>query len=590
MSAAVSAAPIEEIKARLDIAEVIGEYISLKPSGPERLKARCPFHSEKTPSFMVSRDRQIFHCFGCGEGGDVFTFVQKMEGLEFPEALRLLAQKANVELPSYDPKLSSERTAILEALDLATSYFHEFLLHAKAAEGARKYFQEKRGLTSATIEQFKIGYAPDAWDGLAQALRKRKVTDTHLVTSGLAIKREKGSGLYDRFRNRLMFPIRDPHGATIGFGGRALDPNEPAKYINTPQTLVYNKSTVLYGLDLAKSEIRKQKQVVVVEGYMDCVTSHQAGITNVVASSGTALTEGQVLLLKRYAPIASLAFDMDPAGETAAKRGIAVAWREGLDVKVVSLPYGKDPDECIRHNVQDWRDAIAQAQPILDFYFSRTLDTRDRSKVQDKKDAAKILLPIVAQVANPVEQTHYLQKLSQWLQVDEMILRKQLLPKSERAKLKELTPASVDRCELLSQQLLGLLVIEPSAMPTIKERLPVEAFAPGVWQGLYKIYLSQYSETHQTQRETWRPTIAERDAGLADAFAVANLAASTFEGSTAVERHREIESIAEAMQGLWLRRELEQLTLALKQAEAKKDTAMVRELSRRFDELTAKFK
>jgi DNA primase len=493
-------------------------------------------------------------------------------------------------LPSYDPKLSSERTAILESLELAASYFHEFLLHAKAAEGARSYLQEKRGLTSTTIEQFNIGYAPDAWDGLTQALRKRKVTDPHLLASGLAIKREKGSGLYDRFRNRLMFPIRDPHGAVIGFGGRALDPAEPAKYINTPQTLVYNKSTVLFGLDLAKSEIRKQKQVVVVEGYMDCATSHQAGVANVVASSGTALTEGQVLLLKRYAPTAALAFDMDPAGETAAKRGIAVAWREGLDVRVVSLPYGKDPDECICNNIQDWRDAIAHAQPILDFYFSRTLDSRDRAEVQDKKEAAKILLPIVALVANPIEQTHYLQKLSQWLQVDEVILRRQLLPKTERTKSKESMPVSVDRRELLSQQLLGLLVLEPSAMPTVKERLSVEAFAPGIWQDLYRIYISQYSETHQTQRETWRPTIAERDAGLADALAVANLAASTFEGSTAVERHREIEFIAEAMQGLWLRRELEQLTLALKQAEAKKDVASVRELSQRFDELTTKLK
>lgn len=585
----ISASPIEEIKARLDIAEVVGEYVPLKQAGPERLRARCPFHSERTPSFMVSRDRQIFHCFGCGEGGDVISFVQKMEGLEFPDALRLLAKKANVELPSYDPKLQSERASILEALRLAGSFFHEYLLHAKAAEPARKYLMETRGLTSDTLEQFQLGYAPDAWDGLLGALRKRKISDAHIVAAGLAVRREKGTGMYDRFRHRIMFPIRDAHGTTIGFGGRAMDSNEPAKYINTPQTMVYNKSAVLYGLDQAKAAIRQEKVAVVVEGYMDCIASHQAGVKHVVASSGTALTDGQVHLLKRFAPAVALSFDMDPAGETAAKRGVAVAWREGLDVQVVSLPFGKDPDECIRKDPKAWAEAIAQRQPILDFYFSRTLNPRDPTKVEDKKAAAKILLPVLAMVADPIEQTHYLQKLGQWLQVEEQILRRKLVSSTPGQRVTQAiaTPAPVmDRTERICQQILGLLQLEPDAIPGIAKDLPAEAFPPGVWRDLYKFFLNQYSSEHNPSPATWAQAAGERDASLADALAVANLAVTSFTRASSVERHREIEAAVRALLRVWLDQEMAKITPAMQAAEARHDTAVMQELSAQFTALT----
>ena len=586
---AFSHSPIEEIKARLDIADVVGEYVPLKPAGPDRLKARCPFHNEKTPSFMVSRERQIYHCFGCGEGGDIFAFVQKMEGLEFPDALRLLAKKANVELPSYDPKLTSERASILEALKLATSFYHEVLLRASAAEPARRYLTHERKLTDETLERFGLGYAPDAWDSLTLALRKRNISEAHIVAAGLAVRREKGPGVYDRFRNRIMFPIRDAHGAVIGFGGRALDPAEPAKYINTPQTLVYNKSTVLYGLDLAKTEIRKQKVSVVVEGYMDCIASHQVGVTNVVASSGTALTDGQVLLIKRYAPIVALAFDMDPAGETAAKRGIAVAWKEGLDVKVISLPFGKDPDECIRKDPAAWTTAITKAQPILDFYFSRTLDARDRTKVQDKKEAAKILLPILTLVADAIEQTHYLQKLAMWLNVDEHILRQKLAAPRGRVAPSSVPPPVVDRRERLSQRLLGVLQLEPSALSAVEGLITPEALTQP-WQNLYKFVLVQYSSNHTPSAEAWRQSAAQADPLLADAFAIASLAVSDLTDATPVERHREVHAVATELARLWLNHELRQLTVALQSAETSKDAKAMQELSSRFTTLTAQLR
>ncbi|MFA6588572.1 MAG: DNA primase [Patescibacteria group bacterium] len=581
--------PVEEIKNKLDIAEVIGEYLPLKQAGPERLRARCPFHNEKTPSFMVSRDRQIFHCFGCGEGGDVITFVQKMEGLEFPEALRLLARKANVPLPQYDPKLTTERTKILDALKLAASYYHEYLLKAQAANQPREYLLKMRGLKPETIENFQLGYAPDAWDGLTLALKKRGISEAHLISSGLSIRREKGEGVYDRFRNRIMFPIRDPHGNTIGFGGRAMDENEPAKYINTPQTLVYNKSNVLYALDLAKAEIRKNKVAIVVEGYMDCIASHQAGVANVVASSGTALTENQVNLIKRYAPTAALAFDMDPAGENAAKRGIAVAWKQGLDVKVISLPFGKDPDECIKKDVSAWRQAISSAQPILDFYFSRTLDNRDAGNVQHKKEAAKILLPILSMVADPIEQAHYIQKFSEWLRVDENILRKKLTIMTKGEPERTILMPKVDRYETLSQRLLGLLQLEPTMIPEVAKNLPAEAFT-GSWQSLYKFVQLQYSENNNFDPASWQTEAVKRDISLADSLAISTMAVADVSSATSVEKHREIEAVTHEIQRIWLAKKLQQLTQDLKQAERVGDKNQVEKLTQLFQELTQKVK
>ncbi len=584
----LSSSPVEEVKARLDIAEVIGEYVPLKPAGPDRLKAKCPFHNEKTPSFMVSRERQIYHCFGCGEGGDVLAFVQKMEGLDFPGTLQLLAKKANVPLPAYDPKLTSERTAVLDALTLAASFYHEVLLRATAAAPARTYLMQERGLTEETVERFGLGYAPADWETCTNALKKKGITEARIVAAGLAVRREKGSGVYDRFRNRIMFPIRDPHGAVIGFGGRAMDASDPAKYINTPQTLVYNKSAVLYGLDLAKHEIRTQKVAVIVEGYMDCIASHQVGVANVVASSGTALTEGQVLLLKRYAPTAALAFDMDPAGETAAKRGIAVAWKEGVDVKVISLPFGKDPDECIRRDPAAWTSALGSAQPILDFYFSRTLDPRDRTKVQDKKEAARILLPVLALVTDAIEQTHYLQKLAAWLNVEEHILRQKLQPpqRHRQGGAGEAAPLVVDRRERLSQRLLGALQLEPSALGDVRDTIEAEALTQP-WQALYKFVLLQYSSDHTPSADAWRQSAAQADPSLADALAIASLAVSDLTDATPVERHREVHAVATELARLWLSQELRLLTVALQKAEALKDASAVQELSNRFTTLTA---
>ena len=300
---------VDEIKSKVDIVEIIQEYIQLKPAGAN-WKAPCPFHNEKTPSFMVSRDKQIFHCFGCGEGGDIFTFVQKIENIDFPEALKILAEKAGVKLKKIDPTLVSQKTKLMDICHLAAEFFHKALTSSKEGQISRDYIA-KRKLSPQTLADFKIGYAPDSWDLLLNLLRKKGYKDNDIFLAGLVVKNDRGQ-LYDRFRQRLMFPIFDQHGNIVGFTGRILDAskeNQGGKYVNTPQTLIYNKSLIAYGLDKAKSEIKKQDLVVVVEGNMDVIASHQAGIKNVIASSGTALTLEQLKILQRYSNNLALAFD-----------------------------------------------------------------------------------------------------------------------------------------------------------------------------------------------------------------------------------------------------------------------------------------
>ncbi|MEK7139605.1 MAG: DNA primase, partial [Patescibacteria group bacterium] len=336
-------APTEEIKAKIDVVDLVGEYVKLTPGGAN-WKGRCPFHAEKTPSFMVSRDKQIWHCFGCSEGGDIFTFIQKIEGLDFPDALRLLANRAGVAIKQEDPSIASQRTRLLNLNNLAAQYFHRVLRDSQLARGAREYLV-KRGVDDLTVDNWQLGYAPDSWDTTSKFLASKGYSEHEIFLAGLSIRREKASGFYDRFRNRLVFPIRDVHGHVIAFSCRALDPESTeAKYINTSQTPLFNKGQVLFGLDQAKTASRESKYVVVVEGNLDVITSHQFGVTPVVATCGTALTEEHVNLIKRYAPTVILSFDQDAAGQKAAERGVAIALRGGLAVKLLTMPSGEDPD------------------------------------------------------------------------------------------------------------------------------------------------------------------------------------------------------------------------------------------------------
>lgn len=422
----------DQIKDRIDLVDVAREYVpELKKAGAN-WKARCPFHQEKTPSFMVNPGRGIWHCFGCGKGGDVFAFVQEAEGIEFPDALRMLASRAGVKLERADPQKESKRSRTLDILRHAARWYHGALLRSKSGEIARQYLAT-RAITDETRDAWMLGFAPDAWEGVSTYLKSRGFRDQEIAEAGLSSMNDRGNQ-YDRFRNRLMFPIADVHGSVIGFTARKFaEDDQGAKYINTPETVVYKKSSVLYGLSYAKQEIRKQDLAVIVEGNMDAISSHQAGVANVVASSGTALTPEQLQLIKRYTKNIALAFDPDSAGQSAASRGLEIAWREDMSISVVSLPDGVDPDGLVKRDPRQWVDAIAHRVELLDWVFERSQREHDITTASGKKNAARAILSWVARLSDPIEQTHYLQKLSAQVNVDEGILRSVLAKRGRQS-------------------------------------------------------------------------------------------------------------------------------------------------------------
>lgn len=463
--------PSDEIKSKLDIVDVIRDYIPLKPAGVN-FRALCPFHHEKSPSFVVSPEKQIWHCFGCQKGGDIFSFVMEMDGLSFVDALRALAPKAGVVLKKQNPELTSQKNRILDVVEFSKNYYHKILLENPQAEAARKYLAE-RGLADETIEEWQIGYSPDSWDDLISALIKKGFRENEIFQAGMSVKKEGTGKFYNRFRGRIMFPINDVNGNTVGFSARVSPEKEAneklGKYINSPQTMIYDKSKILFGLDKAKQEIKKKNYAIIMEGQMDVITAHQNGYKNAVASSGTALTAEQVLLLKRYSENIALAFDMDKAGEMAADRGIKETMAAEMNAKIISIPNGKDPDECIKNNKKEWEEAVKTAKPIMEYYFDKTFMGLDLSKVENKRASVKILLPIIGRLGNKIEKYFWIKNLSQKIEVREEILAETLKDGAEKvyAKKEEQALAAPvkrkqSREEMLSELLLALILKFPS--------------------------------------------------------------------------------------------------------------------------------
>ena len=438
---------VDEVKQKLDIVEVIGQYVKLTKAG-RNFKAVCPFHNEKTASFYVFPERQSWHCFGaCSTGGDVFTFVMKKEGLDFGETLRLLADKVGVSLPSHielGPR-KDEKEKLFQANEAAAQYYHNLLVNSPAGEKAKNYLLG-RGLTLKTINDFQLGVSPNAWEMLMMYLLEKGFSESELLDAGLILKSEEGK-THDRFHNRLMFPIRDARGRTTGFSGRVLDDSLP-KYMNSPQTAIFDKSGTIYGIDMAASAIRGKDMVVIVEGYMDVIVAHQYGFSNVVASMGTAITEKHITILKKLTKNFALALDPDTAGEEAMTHSVDYENTAEVEIEVVTLPSGEDPDEVIKKDPKLWETTIANASPLAEYMVNFTASKFDLSKTTEKSKLIGQLIPLIAKVKNDLRRDRWLRTLSKLTKIEynviEGLLKKSLISNNFRKPLNRSNIVPVD--------------------------------------------------------------------------------------------------------------------------------------------------
>lgn len=411
---------IREVRERASILDVVSDYVSLRKSGAN-YQGLCPFHGEKTPSFNVNPARGIFHCFGCGVGGNAITFVAKMEGLSFPEAVKFLAKRVGVEIEdrpvsAAEKRRQDEREELYGVVEMAVGLYREALERSEEGGVARRYL-EGRGVDKATAEAYRLGFAPDRWDFLTRHLQHRSVSLELAEKLGL-VRRRDGGGFYDTFRNRLLFTITDIHGRAIGFGGRVLDDSLP-KYINSPESPIYHKSDVLFGVSLAKGTMRETGNAIVVEGYFDHLALYQAGVRNVVATCGTALTEGHIKLLKRYAGKVYTLFDADSAGRKATLRAMDLCLDAGFPAHVVELTAGEDPDSFIRkEGAEAFSNRLVKARPVLDYFLRQLVRDGETGTVDGKVKVVEELTPRLAKVTNAIERELYVREIARVLGID----------------------------------------------------------------------------------------------------------------------------------------------------------------------------
>jgi DNA primase len=522
----------EEIKSKLDIVEVIREYVPVKAVGAN-FQALCPFHNEKTPSFVISPDKQIWHCFGCGRGGDVFSFVMGKEGLSFPETLRFLAPKAGVVLQYENPEHFAKRNRILDILALAGKYYGH-ILGQPAGQKSREYLS-RRGLSEEVIKDWQLGYSQDAWDELYKFLKIRplsgpKYTDEEIFAAGLITKKEGGRGYYDRFRDRIMFPIWDVNDNIIAFTARVSPDKEKTekmgKYINSPQSAVYDKSRVLFGLNKAKAAIRTEGLAIIVEGQMDAISCHQHGWQNVVASSGTALTPEQVALLKRFTAEVALLFDMDKAGQIAADRGIREVLAAELNLKIIVLPGAKDPDECLRNNPADFKAAVAAARPMLEYYFDKVSADLDLEKLDNKRSVRDRMFAMINLVVSPTEQGHWLKKIGEELGFFENDVREEFGKWREKpgvlkraagreAAKPDVAPSAPDgsRENKLVELLLALVIRFPEFINYAVSNLEPELITAEELSRFYRNLIIYYNKSASLEYAGWRVELAAAGEG-----------------------------------------------------------------------------
>ncbi len=586
---------LDLIKQKINIVDLISEYLPLKKAGVN-FKAPCPFHQEKTPSFMVSPDRGIWHCFGCQKGGDIFKFLMEREGVDFAEALEILAKRAGVTLKRKNSKEKDKRQRLFDANLKAVQFYHHLLVKHPLGKVALEYLK-KRGLTDQTIEEFNLGYAPNSWESLSGFLKKRGFTTQELIDSGLGVASK--SGCYDRFRGRIMFPLIDIKSQVIAFAGRVLDKSEP-KYINTPQTAIFDKSNFLFGLNLSKGEVKIKKQLILTEGEMDMIMSYQSGVKNVVASKGTALTQGQVELIKRHADNLLLCFDMDLAGDSASRRGIEMADAAGLNIKVIEIPEGKDPAELASKNIERWQEAVDRAEPIYDYYL-RSVSARYNPKTAEgKRKIAEEMIPVLGKITDSFTREHYIQKLAALISTSDELLRKEIGRQGNALAPKFTTVVNLpvdktranirSRRDLLEEYLMTLLLKIPSDI-TFVPSFPETLLLSENFRSIY-VMLVLYLDNISFKGESFNigdfvKTLPPELIPIVD-----RLYLSEIDDKLSSSRvwEKEIETVVAELKKALIKASLEKLSAEIKSAQAFDKMELLETLNRRFRDLSVKLK
>ncbi|HNX90666.1 MAG TPA: DNA primase [Candidatus Omnitrophota bacterium] len=492
---------IDQILDRVDICEIIGEHVQLKRAG-RNFKACCPFHNEKTPSFVVSSDKQIYHCFGCGAGGNAIGFLMQYDSLSFPEAVKVLADRVHIVLPKYDNAKASAEAELatkITAINDEAAGFYQKNLKSERGKEALEYIK-KRGINQATIEEFRLGMAFDEWDGLKKYCVTKSISTDSLRTAGLCIQNEKRNSDYDRFRNRIIFPIFNEKGSVVAFGARVMDDSLP-KYINSPDTPVYNKSNVMYGLNFSKKGIKDKGYAIIVEGYLDVIIPYQHGINNVVAASGTALTERHIALLKRYTDTVVMIFDADKAGESASLRGLDIVINAGLNVRIATLSEGDDPDSFVRkYGAEKFLEAVNKAKDLFEYKLDLLIKKYSLGEATGKSKIAKEMLPTISKVQDSVLRAVYLRRLAERLNVPESSIQDAVKSGSlsggtwekSTTDVEEAVTYRPEKCDPIETHLMAVAIMDKMIFERINEDLGDDAFNDPLMQEIFASLSGMY--------------------------------------------------------------------------------------------------
>jgi len=590
----------EEIKNKLDIVEVIGQYVKLKKTGAN-YRGLCPFHKEKTPSFFVSPSRQIWHCFGCSLGGDIFSFIMKIENIEFKEALKILAQKAGVELAYENPQVRSQKQRIIDVNKAAVEFFEQNLWKEKDVIS----YLLKRGLKEETIKEFHLGWASDEWNQLSNFLKKKGFKANEILASGLAIS--KNTDIYDRFRSRIIFPIEDSSQNIVGFTGRIFqsktslktirDIEKIGKYINSPQTLIFDKSKILYGLSKSKSYLRSEGNTLLVEGQMDFLSAWQSGIKNMVATSGTALTPYQLNILKRYNDTLVLGFDMDEAGEKAAERGIELALSKEFNVKILRLPQGKDLADFLidKKNKANIRNLVSKAEAIMDFYFSRAQNEGDKTNIDGKKAIASYFLPKIQKLNNVLDKSFWINKLSRFINIPEQVLEDELnrsqkggdeLIVDENESLYQFPAAQLrSRIDGIAERIISFLIKTPSLK---KEASNYEEYFPENFQTILKVIKNISSGKDLSTESLKKVNIPEDLINQINQLALRADYETELLEKFQVSIEEEFQKELKELKKEFIKKSLERIEREIRVAEKNEDKKTLKDLITKFNELSKK--